>query len=560
MQLSKIKIYNAALYYRLSDEDRAVSRREKKESDSISGQKNLIKDFLKNKTDINIVDEYTDDGVSGSSFSRPAFNEMMEQIESGKIDCVIVKDLSRFGREYIDAGNLLERVFPSLGVRFISVNDNVDTLYGMDSLTIALKNIMNDEYCRDISIKIRSHLTTKRNHGEFVGSYAIYGYQKDPKNRHQLIIDEYAAQIVQQIFSWKINGLSCKVIAERLNDLGVLSPYDYKEKMGLNYATEFKVNEQCQWVAMSVRRILDNENYTGTLVQGKTTTPNHKVKKLIVKDSSQWARVENTHEAIVTRREYELAQKSIAVDSRTPPGQTTCYPLSGMMKCGDCGSNMIRKSQKCGQRVYIYYECMEHKKSNRCSSHRIREEILENTILQTIQTQIDLAVNLQECMKELDVDLLMEHDRKKLQDAIKLHDADVMKYRELISGLYEDLRSGFLTKDDYSSYKQDFSEKKKKAEKALGIAQGELQDIEKKKTTNYQWIENFLKYQDVGTLTRAMVLELVDEVLVFDKNHIEIRLAYRDEYAEACKDMETVLFQMGKLDAKEEMANGKNIA
>lgn len=529
------KLYDVGSYSRLSKEDIEVARSSRDESISISNQKTLIRDYLKDKTDLKLVREYADDGVSGSSFSRPEFDKMMEDIEAGRINCVIVKDLSRFGREYIEAGNLLEKVFPSLGVRFISINDNVDTLYGMDSLMVAIKNIMNDSYCRDISIKTRSNLATKRAHGEFIGAFAIYGYEKDPKNHNHLIVDEYAGHIVQSIFMWKIQGMSCNAIAKRLNEMDVLSPYDYKMKNGLLYSTVFKENDRCLWQGVTIRRILENENYTGTLVQGRTTTPNHKVKKTVVKDSDQWDRVKETHDPLVSRRDFELVQKSLLLDTRTAQGEETCYPLSGMLTCVDCGANLVRRPRTIDGKLYVYYDCQEYVSSHskRCFGHSVREDKIENLVLETIRCQIALVLKMDECLKHLDLTALTEIDRNRLNKQIVKHKTDIERYKAMIKRAYEDLYAEILTPDEYISYKEEFEIKKKAAEKALVDAEAELIKVNNKTSRHYKWVEHFIRYQNVGELTREMVLELVDSILIHDKKHVEITLAFQDEYNEA---------------------------
>jgi len=290
------KIYKAAIYVRLSKEDGDVSDVSKAESNSISNQKELIREFLKNKEDIVVVSERVDDGYSGVNFERPAFQLMLEDIKQGKVDCVVVKDLSRFGRNYIESGRYIEKIFPMLGVRFIAINDNYDSLIGKsqtDEIVIPFKNLINDAYCRDISIKIKSHLDVKRRKGEFIGSFTVYGYKKDERNHNLIIVDEYAARIVSNIFSWKIAGMSQQGIADRLNDMGVLSPAEYKKSCGSNYRAKFQTKSKASWSAVAVTRILTNENYTGTLIQGKYTTPNYKVKKTVVKNEEDWVRIEN---------------------------------------------------------------------------------------------------------------------------------------------------------------------------------------------------------------------------------------------------------------------------
>ena len=290
------KIYHAAIYVRLSKEDGDVATAGKRESNSISNQKNLIKNFLKDKKDIVVVSERVDDGYSGSNFERPAFQMMLEDIKKGIVDCVVVKDLSRFGREYIDAGKYIERLFPALGVRFIAVNDHYDSLEGKsqaDEIVIPFKNLINDAYCRDISIKIRS--------------------QKDSDNKNKLVIDVYATGIVKEIYRMKLSGMSQTAIANALNKQGVLSPMEYKHSLGIRIQDNFKTHEQAEWSTMSVKRILGNEVYTGTLVQ-----------------------------------------RLLGIDTRTSPNEEKVYPLSGLVVCGDCGAMMIKRDVPAGGKVYAY--------------------------------------------------------------------------------------------------------------------------------------------------------------------------------------------------------------
>lgn len=539
------KIYHAGLYYRLSIEDAEVARRNKDESSSISNQKILIKDFLKDKYDIQVYGEYTDDGVSGSSFERPDFNRMMEDIEAGRINCVIVKDLSRFGREYIEAGNLLERVFPSLGVRFIAINDNIDTKDGLDTLMVALKNIMNDAYCRDISIKTRSNLAVKRRHGELVAAFAKYGYMKDPNNHNKLIVDDYAAHIVENIFIWKIQGHSCYSIASKLNSLGVLSPMEYKIQQGSAYSTSFKIYEHSEWSAKAVRRILEDETYVGTLVQGKYSTPNHKVKKVFLKDKNQWVRVENTHDSIVSKHDFDLVQKTFLLDTRAPEGEDKCYPLSGIVVCGDCGTNLIRKPRTVGGKIYVYYECQEYRssKGKRCERHSIRDVVIENVVLDAIKCQIALVLELDECMKQLDLTMISELDRNRINKQIAACYTEIERNQAMIARLYTDLRDEVITKEEYINYKAEFESKKYRAEKELLVAEDELSKVERNESKHYAWVENFIKYQNVSELTREMVIELVDSVTVYDKKHVEITLAFQDEYNEAIKALSDMVLK-----------------
>ena len=347
------KVWNSTLYLRLSREDG-----DKEESNSIAGQRDLIRDYLAHHPELREYAVRIDDGFSGSTFDRPAFKEMMADVRAGKTNCVIVKDLSRFGRNYLDAGEYIEKIFPFLGVRFIAINDNFDSereRTSSDDLMIPFKNLINEAYCRDISVKIRSQLEIKRKRGEYLGSFAAYGYRKSETDKNKLVIDEYAADVIRDIFKWKLEGASPKAIADRLNSAGILSPMEYKKSLGMKYATSFKANVKALWSAASIIRVLKNPLYVGVLIQGKETTPSYKVHKRISKAEEEWAVVQDSHEAIITKSDFDKVQKVLALDTRTCKGDSVVQLFSGMVFCGDCGASMIRKTVPAGGKKYIYY-------------------------------------------------------------------------------------------------------------------------------------------------------------------------------------------------------------
>ena len=343
-------VYDADVYLRLSKEDG-----DKEESDSITNQRELILEFLKSREDIRIHEVRVDDGYSGVNFERPAFQQMLEDIKAGKVNCVVTKDLSRFGRNHIEVGKYIEKIFPYLGVRFIAVNDNYDSLTNdtqTNNIIIPFKNLINDAYCRDISIKIRSNLEVKRKRGDFVGPFAPYGYRKSEEDKNKLEIDEEAAEVVRSIFRMYLQGSNAYKIAEKLNKKNILTPMDYKKENGSAFYTGFKKNLKSQWTHMHVLRILGNPVYTGTLVQGKETTPNYKVKKKVKRDQSKWSQVENTHDAIIPSVDFQNAQEQLQMDTRTGTAKEKIYYLSGIVKCGDCGANMVRKTVPSGKRKF----------------------------------------------------------------------------------------------------------------------------------------------------------------------------------------------------------------
>lgn len=363
---------------------------------------------------------------------------------------MIVKDLSRFGREYIDSGMYIERLFPALGVRFIAINDHVDTVGGsQDDIILPFKNLMNDAYCRDISIKIRSHLAVKRKNGEYVGAFVVYGYMKAADDPHKIVPDTYAAGIVQDIFRMKLNGYSQNAIADRLNKQGILCPMEYKHSIGIRVTDNFKTHENALWSPVSVRRILENEIYTGVLIQGRHSTPNNKVKKMYLKPESEWIRIEESHEAIVGKREFMLVQKLLKMDSRTSPNEDSVYPLSGLVVCGSCGAPMIKRDVPAGGRVYSYYICSRHDARKDCSPHRIPKAKLERDVLSVLQVHIANVMDLKQILDYVDLIPFQKMELKELEKRRDDLEAKVIRSRELRDHLYEDMKDGMIPKEDY---------------------------------------------------------------------------------------------------------------
>lgn len=524
------KIYHAAIYVRLSKEDGDVASAVKAESNSISNQKNLIKDFLKDKEDIMVVSERVDDGYSGSNFERPAFQMMMEDIKRGTVDCVIVKDLSRFGREYIDSGKYIERLFPALGVRFIAVNDHIDSKEesGRDDIVVPFKNLMNDAYCRDISIKIRSHLEVKRKNGEYIGAFTPYGYKKDENDRNKLVPDVYAAGVVKEIFRMKLHGMSQSAIADYLNRQGILSPMEYKHSLGIRIQDNFKKHEQAEWSSMSVRRILENEIYVGTLIQGRHSTPNHKIKKIINKPKEEWIRIEDSHEPIIGKREFAIVQRLLGMDTRTSPNEEEVYVLSGLAVCADCGAAMIKRNVPAGGKVYSYYICSNNAATKECGAHRIPKDKLERLVLDVLQSHIANVLDIERILTHINTVPFQELEIKELEMQRELKEQEVQKCRELRDMLYEDLKDGIVSKEDYAELYEGYNSRRKKAEEAVRKIRKNIKDVLEAKTDKYEWLRYFKEYRNIGELSRATAVELIDRVKVFDKKHIEVEFAFDD--------------------------------
>ena len=532
-----IHSFCSCIYTRLSRDDG-----DKPESDSIANQRALIRDYLKQHKEITIVSEHSDDGYSGVNFERPGFAEMMDEIREGKVDCVVVKDLSRFGRNYIEAGNYIEKVFPFMGVRFIAINDSYDSSdkSQLDSLVIPFKNLINDAYCKDISVKIRSQLEIKGKKGEYIGAFVVSGYVKDPEDHNRIIVDTYAAEVVRAIFRWKMAGMSQNRIADKLNSQGVLCPMEYKLSMGVKVQTNFRVHKQAKWSAVSVTRILTNELYTGVLLQGKSSTPNYKVKKRFDKEQSEWIRIENAHEAIITAGEFETVQELLGKDTRISPDEEALYPLAGYVVCGDCGQNMVRKTIPRRGKKYVYYVCSTNKAKKGCSSHSISENKLMDAVLHVIKEQISTVMRIEGLLE-------MAQSLPENQRNIFNYDAQIVKLQEEIERnkgfrmkLYESLEEGMIDKDEYFIFKKNYSDKISLAEKNIQSLEAERDAAVEKNAADYSWVDAFKKYEGIERVERQVVVNLISEIRVYEGNVVEIDFQHNDAIEAALKIIDTL--------------------
>ena len=529
--------FKVAIYLRLSkeDDDLSCSSGAKSESNSISNQRKLIYDFMKLHPELELYDEYKDDGKSGSNFDRAEFQRMMKDIEAGKVNCVVVKDQSRFGRDYIDVGKYKEKIFPKLGVRFITINEGYDSLSATssDDLAFTINSFVYDFYIRDISTKIRTNLTAKKQNGEYAGAFVAYGYVKDSNDKSKLVVDQFAADVVRDIFRWKIEGLSPQNIAVRLNELGIPSPAEYKKLSGSNYKTSFQTSSKAVWSHVSVRRILKNEIYLGVMIQGKRTTPNYKTKTVVTKAESEWLRVEGTHEAIISVRDFELVQELLRDDTHCRAGDVTVPIYAGRIYCGDCGAAAVRKTVSYAGRRYVYYVCNANKHDKTvCSRHSIREDILGQVIYQTVRHQIDLLLDVDKALRQFENLSWEKHKLKQLDASIEIQEEVVRKNNTLRLGIYEDLRAGLLDRSEYESLKKELAERIAEATAAIEKLNKEKREILDGVSKQQSWIEQFRQYENVTELTRPMVIHLIERINIFEDSNIEIVFRHRNQIEE----------------------------
>lgn len=527
--MSKIQ-YNAALYLRLSKEDG-----DKDESYSISNQRDLGLDFLKKNKDIKLYDEFVDDGYTGSNFDRPRFKDMMKLILESKINCVIVKDLSRFAREYIDSGYYLEKLFPMLGVRFISINDNID--YKVDSsnntkLVIAFKNILNDSYIRDTSIKVRSHLEIKRKKGEYIGAFVVFGYRKAEDDKHKIVVDRDAAVIVKRIFALRFMGMSASAIADDLNLKDVLSPSEYKKLTGSKYHPNLKKKHVARWTATSVIRILNNIIYTGTLVQGKTTTVNYKVKKIIEKAPEEWNVIKDNHEAIIPEEFFEVVQKLMKRDTRVSPGRKEPYLFSGFLRCADCGDSLIRKIAKHKDKTYVYYVCARNKLKMGCTPHRISEDVVEESVSIAINTY---CKNVSDLLGRINNDYrnrIRAEKIKTLERSIASKTKEIEALNHTIEVVEKRCIDNLESKESCREICTDIRNSITVLEKEIASLTEERNNINLEIEKNISWMKVFSETGEVKELNRTLLSNLVDSIIVYEGKCIEVKFNYCDRYQE----------------------------
>ena len=535
------KVYCAGGYYRLSKEDANKDATAKDFSDSIANQRDLVLDFISNRDDIELIEEYPDDGFSGVDFQRPAFLRLIRDIEAGKINCVICKDLSRFGRNYIEAGRYLEQLFPDKNIRFIAINDGYDSLSRSqsDDLIIPFRNVINDAYCRDISVKIRSQLQIKRQKGEFIAPFAAFGYKKSDADKHRIEIDEYAASVVRDIYSWKLDGLSQQGIANRLNEKGVLSPMDYKQSCGMKFKSGFQINSKSKWTAVAVGRILKNEIYIGVLEQGKKSTPNHKVKRVVEKPKSEWVRISDNHDAIISTDVFESVQHILKQDVRVAPQREAVYLFSGLLFCGDCNKNLVRNGVKQNGREYAYYMCVSSRTEKSCTSHRISDTKLEQAAFQILKQHIANLMNMEQMLEFVNA-LPMKRDGIKQTDRlIEQKTTEIERYARLKRRLFESMDEGLIDKDEFSYMKRSYDEKQKEAEKALTKLKAEYDSLWES-TGSHDWIDRFKKHKDIEKLSRPIVVSLIDRIIVYEDSRVEVLFKYQHNYQRALDYIQSI--------------------
>ena len=529
----EFRVWRIAIYIRLSKED----ARNNDESESVSNQRAIIEEHIASFNDGDeyiIVDEYVDDGISGTTDDeRDDFQRMLGDIKKGRINCVIVKDLARSFRNYSNQGYYLDDWFPRFNVRFISLYhqplDSYKEPQNMRSIAVPIQGVLNENHCAETSDKIREVFDMKRRNGEHIGSFAAYGYIKDPNHKNALIVDEEAAEVVRDIFAKFLDGMSKNAIVQYLNEHGVLSPAAYKrERLGLKYQNpSIDPAKRPLWGAVTITTILKNRMYCGDMVQGRYRVKSYKIHVQEVVPEDEWYIVENTHEAIIDRDIFVKVQRLLLRDTRTAPQKKQIYLFSGFLRCADCGKAMTRS--KVGGTVYYYCRTYKDQSKNACTKHTIKHNRLEAAVLYAVQQQVYLAVDYTKTIERINRAPLVKSQSKKLADAIEQKERELSKIARYKQAIYQDWKDGEISHSDYRHMKEDYEEQAEALNEVIEKLRAEQAELENGIDTENPFLKAFRQYGNIEKLTRDVLIELVDHIKVYEGGNISIVFRFADE-------------------------------
>lgn len=510
---------NTALYIRLSREDG-----DKAESLSVANQRMQLMEFMERQSDLRLHDVYVDDGHTGTNFERPAFKRMIEDIEAGNVQCVLVKDLSRLGRNLPEVSKYTGEYFPHKRVRFIAVNDLIDRNYlEIDpdgDMMMDFKNMCNGFYPRDISKKVRSTFRSKQNSGQFIGAFASFGYVKSAEDHNRLEIDPCAADIVKRIFAMYIKGHGQNTIAKILNEEGVPCPSEYKRQCGLNYHNGSRLGTTAYWTYSTVRNILRNEIYTGSMVQNKSFRQMCK-KNAVSLPREKWIVVENTHAPVIDRETWDKVQDLLQRNTRQTGLTDNVHLFAGYLRCGDCGRAMV----KIRRRGETHFNCGSYNRYGRkiCTIHNITGRKLEEIVLQDLNLMIRSVQDIERLVTE-------ENQKQRKTRLSSLGDSSgyqtqIRRLRQKKERTYEDYADGLITKDEYRQYRDKYEQQIEAASAMLA----KIGEVKEQPPENGPWIERLLQYRELSHLDRNIVVEMVSMIYIYEDNTVKIVYNFSDE-------------------------------
>ena len=534
---SGIKVYQTAIYARLSREDNLSN------SDSIENQIALLERYIDARFYLQLADIFADNGFTGTDFERPEWQRLMEAVQQRKINCIIVKDLSRLGRNYIETGEFLEKICPFFGIRFIAVNDNfdTDTAEANGQLSVSLSNIINDYYAKDISRKVTSALRSKMEKGEYIGSWEKYGYVKSPENKNQLIVNPETAPVVRMIYQWRSEGMSYMGIYKRLNDMGIPSPGQYKADRGIVTNNNQKPRK-ILWNKHMVTDILKDITYLGHLAQRKTTQCLYAGIPFSRTEEQDWIQVENTHEAIIEPELFEKVQeinKKAAAAQKANRGKYDHLPKAKNIygkkfTCADCGSVMklVRSISTNKDKVYFTFKCPAHEEhgARACTAKRMRKADVDEAVLSSIKAQFELFLDCREAL-----DSLLKAKKKQVKKAGKSDQAKELKKqlekkKSVFSGLYRDLREGLIDGQDYAQTREILMEDISRLEKQLAELKSAKAEYEEPLQEAKIWETLIEKYAHAEEISEELADAMIESMQMNGDNSLSIQFRYMDSF------------------------------
>ena len=508
-----------AIYCRLSDEDK-FKKNISDDSESIQNQKNMLTRYAIEKG-WDIYKIYSDDDFSGLDVERPEWKLMISDASEKKFNIILCKSQARFTRDMEAVEKYLHNKFLEWNIRFIGLTDNADTLNKGNKKQRQIMGLTNEWYCEDISDSIRAVFDVKRKEGKFIGSFATYGYQKDPNNKNKLIIDNEAAKVVRLIFDWYLEGYGTQHISNMLNEKGIINPTKYKQCSGLNFKNLSMNNDFGLWNKTTVKRMLKNEMYIGNMVQGKRKKVSYKSKKIVATSKEQWIKAEGTHEAIIEKTIFYEIQRRISERQRST-GEGQAHIFATKVKCAGCGNTMNKMTSFQGNiRSYSYLRCKIYATAPNkglCTSHTIRLDILQDLVTERLREYIANYLNERNVAKRLKSESDLSGRIKNLQNEINNVKKQLQQSSQILKNLYIDKLKGNITDEQFTELNREFSNEKTSLSKRKEDAENLITSLSDRSTDLEKWIDIVKSYKDFKELSHSMVSEFIDYIEIGEKD------------------------------------------
>ena len=534
--------YNTALYMRLSRDDEKYG-----DSVSIETQRTILRQFASDNN-LHVVDEYVDDGWSGTNFERPDFKRMMDDVEAGKINCIVTKDLSRFGREHVMMDYYLEFMFPEKHIRYIAVTENEDTEKGLSDF-VPFKNLFNEWFAKDTSRKVKAALRAKHAAGEITSAYAPLGYMKDPHEKNKIVIDEETRWVVEKIFDLAAHGCGAAKIARILYDEKVPTPAYWKYIRHGKFSYVFMdapPDKAYSWSLPIIRNILKDETYIGNTIHNKQSTVSYKNKKIVQRPEEEWVRIENTHEPIISRDVFDQVQEQSATRRRMQKDATTQI-FAGLLKCADCGWSMTFGRNANANNPFGYYVCGRNRayryKDGECTRHYLRYDVLYAYVLERIQHWAKRAKTDENRLLE---DLLKSGDRERAA-AVKKQTAELKKAEKrkaeldnMFAKMYEDWAASRITENNFNMLSQRYQKEQEEQEQKIQDCKTKLAAGQQTVEDAQKWVELIKQIGVPKELTAELLNTLIEKIIVHE--------ATEDDFGFRQQEIEIIFRFVGKID------------